>query len=154
MESWPNSAICDLNAWGCLCLLSLGLLAGTLRVERQEVPSGGKARYQQKGYQDVISCRPMVELRPQSLTSRAGDRCSSTRRSLWISPWLPSLLFCGWGLFRPCQLSSRTRILAVPGRDPWDPSQAGSIHVQPVKRSRGPSLLYKVPVHSNGPQSR
>lgn len=113
----------------------LGFLAGTIRVERQGDLVEGKLDISRKGTRMSLLADPWQSLRPQSLTSRAGDRCSSTRRSLWISPWLPSLLFCGWGLFRPCQLSSRTRILAVPGRDPWDPSQAGSIHVQPVKRT-------------------
>jgi hypothetical protein len=136
-----------------LASVTWGLLAGTLRVERQGELVEGKLDIGRKGTKMSLHADPWQSLRPQSLTSRAGDRRSSTHRSLWISPWLPSLLFCGWGLFRPCQLSSRTRILAVPGRDPWDPSQAGSIQVQPVKRSRGPSLLYKILVHNNGPQS-
>ena len=69
---------------------------------------------------------------PPALTSRAGDRCSSTSRSLRLPPRLPGALPWGRVLCRLCQLSSRTRTLALLGQGPWALSQAWSIHIQPA----------------------
>lgn len=80
-----------------------------------------------------------------ALTSLAGDRHSSASCSLWPCPRRPGALLRGWGLCRPCELSSHTWMLAVLGRGPQAPSQAWSIHTQPAgcrQRAKPVSLCF------------
>ena len=91
-----------------------------------------------------------------ALTSLAGDRHSSASCLLWLCPWWPGALLRGWGLCRPCELSSRTWTLAVLGRGPQAPSQAWSIHTQPAgcrQRAKPVSLCSSSdPQPSQGPE--
>lgn len=131
--SWPE----DL---GDLCfpkhrgsVLKVGHTRGTR-------PVGPGRRAGQAPAQNVMPRRPLQPGSPApecpALTSRAGDRHSST--SLLPRPSLLSgSLLWGRGLCRPCQLSSRTWMLAVPGRGPGALSWVLSIHIQPAGAGTG-----------------